>query len=141
MQLISKTVDCIFHEKLKHICRFSLVGAANTLLDFIIFTASHGLIGLNSAVSQVLGYSFGTANSFICNKKWTFDDANSKKKAYHELIEFLTVNAVSMIISVLAIDFMVNNLSMNAYISKIIVILLTQVTNFLGYKLWVFKKN
>ncbi|BAH05632.1 hypothetical protein CKR_0581 [Clostridium kluyveri NBRC 12016] len=128
----------IFNGKLKCISRFSATGVLNTLVDFCVFTICESLFGIHYALSQVLGYGFGIINSFIMNKKWTFESKASNKKVYHELIQFIVVNVCSLTITVVCMKLLVNNFSINIYISKVIVTLIAQVVNFLLYKLWVF---
>lgn len=138
MKLVDSTVNSILYGKLKHISRFSVVGVINTLIDFIVFTTSCGLLGMNYTASQVLGYSFGVANSFILNKKWTFEDTNSHKKTLQEIVQFLVVNLVSLAVTVLAINFLVKSMGLNIYAAKVVVTVIAQAINFIGYKLWIF---
>lgn len=137
MKTLDTIMNYILYGKLKHITRFSLVGIANTLIDFLIFTMFNGLIGLNYITSQILGYSFGVANSFVLNKKWTFSRTNSNNTSL-ELFQFIIVNLFSLLITLLVMNFLVGSLNINVYVSKIIVTFLAQITNFLSYKLWVF---
>lgn len=95
MRTLDNILNYILYGKLKHLTRFSLVGVANTLIDFLIFTLFNGFIGLNYIASQILGYSFGVANSFVLNKKWTFSKSNSNKKTRNELFQFIIVNLFS----------------------------------------------
>ena len=141
MKSAAKVIDFISQDKLKHISRFSIVGVVNTLIDFLMFTIFHGLIGLSYIVSQILGYSCGVVNSFIFNKRWTFEDAHSNKKTFHELLEFVSINLVSLIITIISMSFLVKNLALNVYLSKVIVTVIAQITNFLAYKLWVFNQG
>ncbi len=106
---------------------------------FFVFTICNGLLGINYILSQVLGYSFGVANSFIFNKKWTFSDQKSKKKTFHEILQFVVVNLISLMSTMIAMKLLVTNLSLHVYISKIIVTFIAQGINFCAYKLWVFK--
>jgi putative flippase GtrA len=138
VKTLDNTVNYILFGKFKHVTRFSLVGIANTLIDFLMFTVFQGFIGLNYMASQIIGYSFGIANSFVLNKKWTFCGSDSKKKTGHELLQFVVVNLISLFITLLAMNFLVKGLSFNVYMSKIIVTFIAQITNFLCYKLWVF---
>lgn len=138
MRILLNLTNVILNGKLKHITRFSLVGVANTLIDFLIFTLFHGLIGLNYIASQIIGYSFGVVNSFVLNKKWTFSTTDSNKKTRNELFQFIVVNLISLIITLITMNFLVKNLNINVYISKIIVTFVAQITNFLSYKMWVF---
>ena len=76
----------------------------------------------------------------MLNKKWTFSRTNSNKKTSQELFQFIVVNLISLIITLITMNFLVKNLGLNVYMSKIIVTFVAQITNFLSYKLWVFHK-
>jgi putative flippase GtrA len=127
-----------FHGKLKELSRFSIVGVLNTFMDFAVFTIFQSLLGVSYVLSQVAGYSVGITNSFIFNKNWTFNGRTANKKTAYEFIQFLSINLISLIITVLFMKLLVHDFNFNVYLSKIIVTLIAQVTNFLGYKLWVF---
>ncbi|GCD09972.1 cell wall teichoic acid glycosylation protein GtcA [Clostridium tagluense] len=138
IKTLDNIMNYILYGKLKHLTRFSLVGVANTLIDFLIFTLFNGFIGLNYIASQILGYSFGVVNSFVLNKKWTFSKSNSNKKTGNELFQFIVVNLFSLLITLITMNFLVKNLDINVYVAKIIITFIAQITNFLCYKLWVF---
>lgn len=138
MKSIAEAMNCVFYGRLRHASRFSIVGVANTLVDFLMFTAFHKLFDLSFIMSQVIGYSAGIANSFIFNKKWTFNDSNGSKKSGHELLEFVAVNLISLATTLAVMNFLVKNFNFNVYASKIVVTLIAQAINFLAYKLLVF---
>lgn len=135
---LNKPINYIFNGKLKHISRFSVVGVTNTMIDFIMFTVFKGFIGANYTLSQVIGYSCGVINSFIFNKKWTFSDNDNKRKMYKEVVRFIIVNLLSLAVTLVSMNILVKSLSVNVYISKVIVTFLAQIINFLAYKLLVF---
>ena len=139
MESIFKITQNLLHGKYKRISRFSMIGIANTLIDFFVFTILNSLLGINYTVSQALGYSSGVANSFIFNKNWTFQDGNVRKQKYYELLKFIGVNLITLIFTTVVINFLVKDFNINVYIAKIIVTIMAQVTNFLAYKLWIFK--
>lgn len=138
MSVLNKTIDSVFNGKLKLLSRFSVTGVLNTIIDFAIFTICESLLGIHYTISQIIGYSCGVVNSFVFNKKWTFDNTNSHKKTFHELFQFTIVNIISLIVTLIFIKVLVNNFNINVYVSKIIVTLIAQVINFLSYKIWVF---
>lgn len=139
MKSLKKATNYFLNGKLKYISRFSIIGFVNTLVDLVIFTFAHSCLGINYVFSQVVGYSCGVLNSFIFNRKWTFKDRISDKKVFNEFVQFVMVNLISLCITTISINLMVKDLKINVYISKIIVIIIAQITNFLGYRLWVFK--
>lgn len=142
MSLINKIINLVFHGNIKHMIRFSIVGVSNTLIDFLAFTIFYLVFKLDSNTSQALGYSVGIFNSFFFNKRWTFRDSKSdkktRKKIVYEFIQFIAVNVISLAVSVLTMNLLVEYVSMNVFLSKAVVILVAQAINFLSYKLWVF---
>jgi len=141
MKQLTKTINFMIFGKLKHISRFSMVGALNTAVDFLIFTLCQSVFGFGYSLSQIIGYSFGVINSFILNKKWTFHDRNANKKTLHELLQFVIVNIVSLCVTIIAMNVLIVSLNEGVYLSKVLVTVLAQVTNYLGYKLWVFSEE
>jgi putative flippase GtrA len=131
-------MDFIFNGRLKLLSRFSATGILNTLIDFIVFTICQSIIGLYYTISQIIGYSFGIANSFIFNKKWTFEAGNSRKKLYYELFQFTVVNIISLSVTLVFMKILISNFNSNIYLAKIIVTLMAQAVNFILYKIWVF---
>ncbi|MDS0525973.1 GtrA family protein [Clostridium sp. SHJSY1] len=138
MKIINRGIDYIFNGKLKQIIRFSFVGVMNTLVDFVMFSLFNGLLGVNYTFSQIIGYSSGVINSYIFNKKWTFSSKNRKQKTNIELIKFVIVNLCSLIITLVVMNMLISNFGVNVYLSKVIVMFIAQVVNFLSYKILVF---
>ena len=118
--------------------RFSIVGILNTLIDFVTFTIINSWFGINYTTSQISGYSVGVVNSFIFNKNWTFEHRNTNKKTVHEFLQFIIINLISLIVTIICMKFLIKDFAINVYIAKIIVTLVAQITNFIAYKLWVF---
>lgn len=135
---LNKKVNFIFNGKLMQISRFSVVGALNTLIDFIMFTVFNGLVGAGYTLSQVIGYSSGIINSFILNKKWTFGNKGNSGKTPKEFVKFIFVNLLSLTVTLVSMNLMVKDLGINVYVSKVIVTLIAQMINFIFYKVIVF---
>lgn len=141
MNQLTRVFNYIIFGKVKHISRFLIVGIFNTSVDFLMFTLSQSVFGLGYSVSQIIGYSFGVMNSFMLNKKWTFDDKRANKKTTLELMQFVIVNLASLSITIITMKVLITNFNIGIYLSKILVTILAQATNYLGYKLWVFSEK
>jgi len=137
---ILESIKDLINNKYKRPVRFVVVGVANTLVDFMVFFFCHNILGIYYTLSQGIGYSFGVLNSFIFNKIWTFESKVNKKKTAMEFVRFIMINGISLLVSIYGISYLVSSMEINVYIAKIIVTLLAQIINYLGYKIWVFKK-
>ena len=122
--------------KYKRIILFALVGATNTAVDFLAFTAAHELLALSVGGSQAIGYSFGLICSFVLNRKFTFRDGS--RRLWGQMILFLAVNLTTMGISVASIELM-TGAGLNDYIAKVLITGFVMVSNYFGYKLIVFR--
>ena len=122
--------------KCKRLILFCITGCINTLVDFCAFTVSAELLQLSAALSQVIGYAMGLVCSFLLNKNLTFRDGHGA--AGRQVLLFILVNAVSLGVSSLLIS-LLTAASLNKYLAKIIVTLVSMCINYFGYKHLVFQ--
>lgn len=139
MEILEK-IKYMITDKYRKPFRFVVVGVLNTLVDFLVFLLCNKVIGIHYTVSQGIGYSFGVLNSFTFNKLWTFESRNTKKKTAMEFLRFIMINAVSLGVSIYGISLLVEHFQINVLVSKVMVTLVAQLINYLGYKVWVFRK-
>lgn len=104
MYSLNRTVNYFLYEKLKYMSRFAIVGLANALVGFLIFTISNGLIGMSYTLSQVTGFSFEIINSLMLNGTWNFEDRNSEVKTFRE---FIVANMISLITTVVVMKLLI----------------------------------
>ena len=119
--------------------KFNLVGVLNTLVDIGVY-ALLTAIGLNPYVAQVISYACGVLNSYLFNTLWTFK--KEKRRTEREFILFVCVNLVSLGVSLGMIYAAKHYLHVeDALIQKLIATPVAMVVNFIGNKLFVFKKS
>jgi len=138
MQKIKKIYEIIDQKiDFKKFIKFGITGVVNTAIDWGIFTFCVEILHLAPVISQPVGYTVATVNSFFMNKNWTF----GKRKNYNksEIIKFLTVNLISLCISTLGVFLLHDVAGINEYISKIVAAFVTIIINYFGNKLFVFK--
>ena len=87
---------------------------------------------------QVAAFIAGILNSFILNKVWTFESKTTDFDSSIQLIKFITVNLVSLGISLVGLRFLNGHLAVNIYLAKVAVTVVTQAINYSGYRFWVF---
>ncbi len=128
---------------------FGLVGVANTVVDYAVFWLLGTLLGIPETVAQIFSYSAGTANSFLCNRFFTFRDHTTQKPA-RELARFIVVNLASLAVSTLLVFCLIDRLPLvwaparAGYwwiLAKLFITGVTLVINYLGSRLFVWKEK
>lgn len=131
--------------------RFVVVGLINTAIDFAILnllskltgiTKGDGLIPLN-----IISFSIATTNSYFLNKHWSFAD-NSGNDGGKKFSLFLIVSITGALINTSIVRIISTNVSplfdlspqLWLNVSKAAATGVSLVWNFIGYKLFVFKK-
>ncbi|NTW27465.1 MAG: GtrA family protein [Candidatus Moranbacteria bacterium] len=145
------------------IAKFGLIGVLNTLVDLgvlalitLLFSfyfqieAKSVLIGTITFYSIYKAASFIIANisSYFWNKYWTFDQG-AKKQTKSEFMQFFAVSIVGFLINVFVASFVFKTILGSAttltdgqlgLLGAAAGSIAGLAWNFIGYKLWVFKK-
>jgi putative flippase GtrA len=119
--------------------RFSIVGVINTLVNLIVLFVLTEFFGVYYLISAIFAFLAAVTNSFILNKTWTFR-YNSKDSIHIKYIQFLVVSILAFIVNMIVLYSFTEYFHFHYMISQIIGIGLNLVINFLGNKLWTFKK-
>lgn len=75
------------------LARFALVGAFNTVLDFVLLFVLARLLHVDTYVSNVVSTGICLAISFLLNRKWTF---KAGEGARGQFVRFLVVTLVGL---------------------------------------------
>jgi putative flippase GtrA len=118
------------------LAKFLIVGGLSTILNYLCFYALINLY-VDYRISSALGYISGLIFGMYLNKNWSFESQQSLLKITPS---YLTVYFVSLGTSLLFLNFLVESLNIPESISNIGAIGLSTVMNFIGLKLFVFKK-
>jgi putative flippase GtrA len=142
--------------------KFIIVGVINTGIDFLVLNVEMKITGITSGgaifVLNAISFSVATVNSYFLNKFWTFQD----KDGAHETAkfsQFMAVSVVGVVINSSIVYLVTSFLSPFLGIGAILAFLsgkninqfwanfaklaatgISLIWNFIGYKLWVFKK-
>jgi putative flippase GtrA len=119
------------------IIKFCIVGGINTLITLTIFYTLNKILGANYIFSTVIGYLFGTVNSYILNKKWTFHDDD--KRVVFQFAKFAVINSISLGINLLIMYIFVDKLYMDSMLSQVCATGFSTLSNFIGSKIIVFR--
>ena len=127
-------------KEILRLLKFAVIGVSNTLVDYLVFFLLNNISPTGYGVNQAISYTCGMLNSFILNRRWTFSDSRENRKIPGQFWRFIVINGISLAVTVVTMTVLVYTLGLNAYLAKVLVILIAQAINFLGYRLWVFRK-
>lgn len=115
--------------------KFALVGVVNTLIDFVVY-ALLTTIGVNYILAQWISYSAGILNSYVMNRKWTFE--RKEKSSKREVISFVIVNLITLSLTSFLLTVLYNKWGVALLLSKLLITIVSVGINFIGTKLFVF---
>jgi putative flippase GtrA len=115
--------------------KFALVGVVNTLIDFVVY-ALLTTIGVNYILAQWISYSAGILNSYVMNRKWTFE--RKEKSSKREVILFVIVNLITLSLTSFLLTVLYNKWGIPLLISKLLITIASVGINFIGTELFVF---
>lgn len=131
--------------------KFILIGVLNTMLDLTVLNALITLTAISTgwqfSLFKGISFAFAIINSYFWNKLWTFKISGGVKAA--EFSKFFVISLVGLGINVGIASLLVNVIGspgelreqLWANIAAVSAIGFSTIWNFLGYKIFVFKKK
>nr|WP_281414877.1 GtrA family protein [Rhizobium sp. BK538] len=117
------------------VARFAAVGAANTLMYFLLANALVYIVGLSGDVAAYAAYTMILPVSFVAHRRVTFRSNGDRTT---ELVRFFLLQAMSLSI-IAAVNYVVAGYpSSFAWIGFALISLLIPLANFIVMQFWVF---
>lgn len=116
--------------------KFGIVGVSNTLLTAATIWILLKILHCSDYSSNFIGYVVGLINSFIWNRKWTFE---SKSKVGVTVFKFIATFAVSYLLQLGNLYLLLHFTHIDSYISQILSIVVYTCINFILNKYYTFK--
>jgi putative flippase GtrA len=139
----------------KQFSKFIIVGGVNTGIDFLILNILMYVTSINSGpmlfLLNCISFSVAVVNSYYMNKRWTFKEAAAgieDKNATLQFSQFFIVSVIGIVINgtiltgittLIPAPFGIGD-QLWANVAKLFATGASLVWNFIGYKLFVFKK-
>ena len=118
--------------------KFGIVGAANTLINWIIFFMLN-YMGVYYITANIIAYLIATANSYFWNSKWVFK--SKKQDNLKTQVRFTLLNLIGLVLNSIVLYLLVDLLHLSKMISLIIATAIIMIINYFINKVWVFKVN
>lgn len=116
-------------------------GGITTLINIISYYISYKTLHLSNVTSTILAWIFSVIFAFISNKIWVFESKSwNKNIVTKELVSFVSVRLLTGFLDIAIMYIGVDLLNYNGLLMKIASNLFVLVSNYIGSKLFIFKK-
>jgi len=126
------------YNKYRELIKYCIIGCSGALLDFITYTILIKAFGMNYLLANALSVTAGITNNFFLNAYLNFKVTD---KLFKRFISFYLVGMLGLVISEILLYLLVDIMSMNSIIAKIITIFVITIVQFILNKTITFKKK
>lgn len=117
------------------VTKFTLVGAANFVLTFIVFTAMLKALSVNYLFSLGAAWVVGMLFSYVLNFSWVFKP-EQKIQFKARFLRFFLASAFSIALNMLVLSYIVEHTDFDPFYVQMVLIPLIVVFNFSTAKYW-----
>jgi dolichol-phosphate mannosyltransferase len=115
--------------------KFGIVGASGYVVNLVVYTA---LLGIGAHKAAAVSFVVSAANNYWWNRHWTF--AGQKGAFALQGARFFVVSICAFCVNQFWLFVFLDVLGMGKVVSQAIAIMLVMPLNFLGNKLWSFRR-
>ncbi|QSA99884.1 GtrA family protein [Methylomonas sp. EFPC1] len=115
--------------------RFTLVGGANFVLTFFIFTSMLKLLEVNYLLSLLTAWGVGMIFSYTLNFMWVFNP-EQKIQFRARFFKFLLASVLSILLNMWVLDYIVETTNVDPFLVQMALIPFIVAFNFTTAKLW-----
>ena len=128
-------------EKYWGIISYLFFGILTTLVNYAVYLPCYNLLGWSAALSTAVAWVVAVAFAYLTNKPFVFKSHDwSAKTVVPELAAFVACRVGSGLLETAIMFVTVDVLGWNGNWMKLIVSVLVVILNYVGSKLFVFKK-
>lgn len=119
--------------------KFTLVGAANFALTFIVFAAMLKVLGVNYLLSLVAAWVVGMLFSYVLNFSWVFKP-EQKIQFKARFVRFFLASVLSIALNMLALSYIVERTDFDPFYVQTALIPFIVIFNFSTAKYWSLRR-
>jgi putative flippase GtrA len=118
--------------------KFSIVGASGYVVNLGVYVALLRGAGLHYVAAAVCSFAVAVTNNYFWNRHWTF--RGHRGHVYYQGIRFLVVSLVALGANLLILHGFVA-VGVDKIASQALAVVLVTPLNFIGNKLWSFRRR
>jgi len=117
------------------LAKFGIVGTVGYVVNLAVYAA---LLGIGAHQAAVVSFAVSAANNYWWNRHWTF--AHQKGHFAYQGARFFVVALIALGVNQLWLLVFLDWLGWGKIVSQAVAIVLVTPLNFLGNKLWSFRR-
>ena len=117
------------------LAKFGLVGLSGYVVNLVVYAA---LLGIGAHKAALVSFIVSASNNYWWNRHWTFSD--QKGHFAQQGLRFFVVALAALAVNQLWLLVFLDWLGWGKIVSQAIAIILVMPLNFLGNKLWSFRR-
>ena len=118
--------------------RFALVGASGYLVNLAVYTLLVKGLGLHYLLAAICSFLVAVTNNYTWNRLWTF--RGQRGHVGYQGLRFLVVSTLALAANLTVLAALVQ-LGVGKVLAQAIAIVLVTPLNFVGNKLWSFRRH
>jgi len=120
------------------LAKFCAVGVSGYAVNLAVYTALLRGAGIHYLPAAVCSFLVAVTNNYTWNRVWTF--RHERGHVAYQGLRFLVVSVVALGANLLLLDVLIS-LGVGKIVGQAVAIILVTPLNFVGNKLWSFKKS
>ena len=120
------------------LAKFSAVGASGYVVNLAVYTVLLRLAGFHYLAAAVCSFLVAVANNYTWNRQWTF--RGERGHLAYQGIRFLVISLLALSANLVFLRILVA-LELDEVLAQAIAIVLVMPLNFVGNKVWSFRRR
>jgi putative flippase GtrA len=120
------------------LARFCTVGASGYVVNLVVFTLLLHGVGMHYLLAATGSFLVAVTNNYTWNRLWTF--RGQRGHVAYQGLRFLVVSTLALAANLLILHLLVR-LGLGEVVAQAIAIVLVTPLNFVGNKLWSFRRS
>ncbi len=120
------------------LAKFTAVGASGYVVNLAVFTALVLGVDMDHRLAAVCSFLVAVTNNYTWNRLWTFH--GERGHVAYQGARFFFVALLALVANLVALEVLIA-LGLNEVVAQAIAIVLVTPINFVGNKLWTFRRR
>lgn len=119
--------------------KFSIVGASGYVVNLVVYVVLLDVFDLHYLPAAVCSFVVAVSNNYFWNRQWTF--RHRRGHVYYQGMRFFLVSLAALGANLLVLHLLIAYAGLGRLLAQAIAIVFVTPLNFVGNKLWSFRRR